>query len=79
MQNLSHNMRGIIYMVLAAGTFVTNDTFLKLAAETLPPFQALFLRGVSAALWCLPLVVMTMHLSWGTGFLRSIARSQRRT
>lgn len=26
----------------------------------------------------LPLVVMTMHLSWGTGFLRSIPRSQRR-
>ncbi|WP_395692949.1 glycosyltransferase family 2 protein [Nocardioides sp.] len=26
----------------------------------------------------LPLVVATMHLSWGTGFLRSIPRSQRR-
>jgi GT2 family glycosyltransferase len=26
----------------------------------------------------LPLVVMTMHLSWGSGFLRSIPRSQRR-
>ena len=62
MQNLSHNVRGIIYMVLAAGTFVTNDTFLKLATETLPPFQALFLRGVSAALWCLPLVMMTGNL-----------------
>ena len=27
----------------------------------------------------LPLVVMTMHLSWGAGFLRSIPRSERRT
>lgn len=27
----------------------------------------------------LPLVVATMHLSWGWGFLRSIPRSQRRT
>jgi succinoglycan biosynthesis protein ExoA len=26
----------------------------------------------------LPLVVMTMHLSWGSGFLRSLPRSQRR-
>ena len=26
----------------------------------------------------LPLVVMTMHLSWGTGFLRSVPRPQRR-
>lgn len=26
----------------------------------------------------LPLVVMTMHVAWGTGFLRSIPRSQRR-
>ena len=37
-------------------------------------------RGLPArARLLLPLVVMTMHLSWGTGFLRSIARSQRRT
>ena len=27
----------------------------------------------------LPLVVVTMHLSWGAGFLRSIPRSQRRS
>jgi succinoglycan biosynthesis protein ExoA len=36
-------------------------------------------RGLSArARLLLPLVVMTMHLSWGTGFLRSVPRSQRR-
>jgi drug/metabolite transporter (DMT)-like permease len=45
-------------MVLATATFVTNDTFLKLAtSDGVPPFQALFMRGISAAIWCLPLVV----------------------
>ena len=46
--------------------------------------------GVLAASWLigrglsrrsrvlLPFVVMTMHLAWGTGFLRSVPRSQRR-
>jgi drug/metabolite transporter (DMT)-like permease len=62
LQSLSPNFRGIIYMVLAAGTFVINDTFLKLATEGLPPFQVIFLRGVSAAIWCLPLVIMTGNL-----------------
>jgi succinoglycan biosynthesis protein ExoA len=33
--------------------------------------------GWRSRLW-LPLVVMTMHLSWGYGFLRSIPRTQRR-
>ena len=28
-------------------------------------------------LW-LPVVIVTMHLSWGWGFLRSISRAQRR-
>lgn len=59
MQGLPANVRGIIYMLLATGTFVVNDTFLKLATEGLPPFETLFLRGVSAAIWCLPLVLFT--------------------
>jgi len=62
LQNLSPNSRGIIFMVLAAGTFVTNDTFLKLATEALPPFQTIFLRGVSAAIWCLPLIFITSNI-----------------
>lgn len=59
MSSLSPNIRGIIFMVLSTGTFVINDTFLKLAVEGLPPFQTLFMRGISAALWCLPLVIFT--------------------
>jgi drug/metabolite transporter (DMT)-like permease len=62
MQGLPANVRGIIYMVLSAGTFVINDTFLKLATEGLPPFQTLFLRGISAAIWCLPLVLYTGNI-----------------
>ena len=62
MSSLSPNLRGIIFMVLSTGTFVINDTFLKLAVEGLPPFQTLFMRGISAALWCLPLVIFTGNL-----------------
>jgi drug/metabolite transporter (DMT)-like permease len=53
------NLRGIALMVLATGVFVTNDTFMKLATEGLPPLQVLFLRGVSATIWCVPLLFIT--------------------
>ncbi len=53
------NLRGVALMVLATGVFVTNDTFMKLATEGLPPLQVLFLRGVSATIWCVPLLFIT--------------------
>ncbi len=59
MQSLPANVRGIIFMLLATGTFVANDTLLKLATDGLPPFQTLFMRGISASIWCLPLVLFT--------------------
>lgn len=59
MSSLSPNLRGIIFMVLSTGTFVINDTMLKLAAEDLPPFQTLFLRGIAASLWFLPVILVT--------------------
>lgn len=59
MSSLSPNLRGIVFMLVATFTFVTNDTFLKLATEGLPPFEVLFLRGVFASLWGVPLVLMT--------------------
>ncbi|MEO6014642.1 MAG: DMT family transporter [Devosia sp.] len=55
----SANLRGIALMVLATGVFVINDTFMKLATEGLPPFQVLFMRGVSATIWCVPLLFIT--------------------
>jgi S-adenosylmethionine uptake transporter len=59
---LSPNLRGILFMVLATGTFVANDTLLKLATAGLPPFEIIFLRGLAASLWCLPLVIATGNL-----------------
>ena len=43
-------------MVLAGGTFVANDSFMKLVLADAPPMQVLFMRGLAAFLWCLPLV-----------------------
>lgn len=56
------SLRGIALMVLATGAFVVNDSFLKLVTDGLPPFQALFLRGVSATIWCVPLLLVTGNL-----------------
>jgi drug/metabolite transporter (DMT)-like permease len=52
----SSNLRGIVFMVLAGGTFVANDSFMKLVLADTPPMQVLFMRGLAACLWCLPLV-----------------------
>lgn len=63
------NLRAIALMVAATAVFVVNDTFMKLATEGLPPFQTLFLRGILATCWCLPLVLVT-----GNGrFIRLVA------
>jgi drug/metabolite transporter (DMT)-like permease len=50
------NLRGIVFMVLAGGTFVANDSFMKLVLADTPPMQVLLMRGMAATLWCLPLV-----------------------
>lgn len=52
-------MRRIGLMVLATLVFTINDTLLKMATEALPPFESLFLRGVGASFWGVPLVVFT--------------------
>jgi len=46
-------------MVLSTGFFSANDAFMKLATVGLPPFEVLFLRGVMASLWALPVVLLT--------------------
>lgn len=50
-------------MALSTACFTINDTLLKLAMHDLPPFEALFLRGVGSLLVGLPLLA-------ATGFLR---------
>lgn len=51
------NLRGVACMVAAAGTFVANDTCMKLAMADAPPLQVLVMRGVAACIWCLPLLL----------------------
>jgi drug/metabolite transporter (DMT)-like permease len=45
-------------MAAGTGAFVINDSMMKLATVGLPPLQVLFMRGVAATLWCLPLVLL---------------------
>lgn len=52
----SQNLRGIIAILAATGSFVANDTCMKLALADMPPFQVLTLRGIAAIIWCLPLI-----------------------
>ncbi len=55
------NLRGIAAVLLATGAFVANDSCMKLALADAPPFQVLVMRGVSACLWCLPILVVLGH------------------
>lgn len=54
----SHPLRGPLFMVIACGAYVINDTMLKLATGGLPPYEVLFLRGVAAAIWGMPLLFL---------------------
>jgi drug/metabolite transporter (DMT)-like permease len=51
-------LSGVAAMLGATASFVICDTFMKLAAENLPPFEVLFLRGIAASLSCAVLVVL---------------------
>ena len=59
---------------LYAGLLAPVGYLAGVLAASLPMGRGL---GWRSRLW-LPAVVVTMHLSWGFGFLRSISRSQRR-
>ena len=48
--HVSSNLRGIACMVLASGTFVANDSFMKLVLADTPPLQVLLMRGIAATL-----------------------------
>lgn len=52
----THPFRGPLFMVLATGSYVVNDTMMKLATEGLPPYETLMLRGVWASIWGFPLL-----------------------
>lgn len=57
--NSAHNsFRGPLFMLAATGSYVINDTMMKMATVGLPPYEVLFLRGVAALLWGIPLLIM---------------------
>ncbi len=45
MTSTSENLRGAAWMTLGMAGYVLNDTAIKLAAENVPLFQAVFIRG----------------------------------
>lgn len=53
------NLRGIVYMVLASGSFTINNALLKLAVVNLPPLESLFLRALAAILLGVPVLLLT--------------------
>ena len=57
MNVIPNAIRGPLFMVLATGSYVVNDSMMKLATVGLPPYEVLFLRGVAASLWSIPLVL----------------------
>jgi len=59
MMALSDNMRGIFYMNLSMLAFTVNDTFIKVATQSLPLFQTIALRGALATLALLLLARLT--------------------
>lgn len=58
------NLTGAFYMMLSMAAFTINDVFVKLAADTVPLFQMIFLRGVVTTL----LLAVTVHAFVGLRF-----------
>jgi len=56
-----HSLRGPLFMILATGSYLVNDTMMKLATEALPPYQTLMLRGLAAFIWGMPLLLLLGH------------------
>lgn len=54
------NARGALLMAITMSAFTANDIFMKLAGQTMPLFQALFLRSIGT---CIFLAVVV----WATG------------
>lgn len=61
MQLISPALRGPLLMLVSTGAYVANDTLMKLATAGLPPYEVLFLRGLAAILWSIPLLLLLGH------------------
>jgi drug/metabolite transporter (DMT)-like permease len=53
----AHPLRGPLFMIVATGSYVVNDSLMKLVTETLPPYEVLILRGFAALFWGLPFLL----------------------
>src|SRR5215470_7077007 len=75
------DLSGIGAMLGATASFVICDTFMKLAAEDLPPFEVLFLRGIAASLACAVLVLLRgeWHAISGIRDVRTLLRAATET
>ena len=49
---------GPLFMIVSTGSYLVNDTMMKLATVGLPPYEVLFLRGLAATFWGFPLLFM---------------------
>jgi drug/metabolite transporter (DMT)-like permease len=58
MQSSFRQFRGPLFMIVATASYVANDTLMKVATAGLPPFEVLLLRGVSATIWAIPLLIV---------------------
>ena len=58
---IAPTIRGPLFMVLATGSYLINDSMMKLATVGLPPYEVLLLRGVAATIWGLPLLLLLGH------------------
>ncbi|GIT90258.1 membrane protein [Jannaschia pagri] len=68
---MTENLRGALFMMASMATFTLNDACIKLLAQGLPTFQAVFLRGLGAT----ALLIALAHI---TGALRQpIPRADR--
>jgi drug/metabolite transporter (DMT)-like permease len=58
MNFLPTTIRGPLFMVVATGSYLINDSMMKLATVGLPPYEVLFLRGVAAFVLGIPLLLL---------------------
>ena len=55
------SLRGPLFMIVSTGSYVINDSMMKLATDGLPPYQVLLMRGIAATIWGMPLLFALGH------------------
>jgi drug/metabolite transporter (DMT)-like permease len=56
---MTDNSRGILFMCASMLAFTLNDTMMKVVTQSLPLFEAIFLRGIVATLGLMILAIVT--------------------